>query len=436
MTINFGNPLTSQLRVDVMSSIRDAQAALSMLLDPAYAGTVTAPPTGAKRITGSTGAAEMFNGSSWVAMALNGVRYNGGNVGVGITPAAPFHVLGVESRFQGDSAYHSFYNAAGTRRGYLQFAETATLLNTESAVPMLLYTSSAERLRIDATPGHITPGANNAQNFGSASLRLANVYSVLGNFSGLITASAGVSGNLAGNADTATTAAQVANALTAGSYLTSAGTFTGAAARTFAVDATSANTASKVVARDASGNFAAGTVTVNVLASAGGAGISFNPNGTNRVNLDTSGDMAPAANETQRLGSTSLRWMQIHMAQGGLRPGNHISRFESAEQTCPSTSAVLSVSHGGSRVPDMFCVVLRCKAAELGFTAGDELNYTTFLYEQSSPLSVAETAADATNLVWTFSRAGTAPVVLPKDGGAYSAVNASNWRIVFRAIWL
>ena len=38
--------------------------------------------------------------------------------------------------------------------------------------------------------------------------------------------------------------------LTAGSYLTSGGTYNGSTARTFAVDATSSNTASKVVARD------------------------------------------------------------------------------------------------------------------------------------------------------------------------------------------
>ena len=50
------------------------------------------------------------------------------------------------------------------------------------------------------------------------------------------------------------------NSLTAGTYLTGS-PFNGSAAITFAVDATDANTASKVVARDASGNFSAGTVT-------------------------------------------------------------------------------------------------------------------------------------------------------------------------------
>ena len=58
------------------------------------------------------------------------------------------------------------------------------------------------------------------------------------------------------------------NALTAGSYLTSSGTFDGSAARTFAVNATSANTVNTVVARDASGNFSAGTITATLSGSA------------------------------------------------------------------------------------------------------------------------------------------------------------------------
>lgn len=53
--------------------------------------------------------------------------------------------------------------------------------------------------------------------------------------------------------------------ITGGSYLTG-GTITGSG--TLAVDATSTNTASKVVARDASGNFAAGTITAALSGNA------------------------------------------------------------------------------------------------------------------------------------------------------------------------
>jgi hypothetical protein len=58
--------------------------------------------------------------------------------------------------------------------------------------------------------------------------------------------------------------------LTAGSFLTwSVGTtFNGSAASTLAVDATNANTGSKVVSRDASGNFSAGTITAALSGNA------------------------------------------------------------------------------------------------------------------------------------------------------------------------
>jgi hypothetical protein len=78
-----------------------------------------------------------------------------------------------------------------------------------------------------------------------------------------------VSGNITGQAGS------VANALTAGTFLTSGGTYNGSAARTFAVDATDANTASKVVARDASGNFTAGTITASLTGNASGSAATF-----------------------------------------------------------------------------------------------------------------------------------------------------------------
>lgn len=64
-----------------------------------------------------------------------------------------------------------------------------------------------------------------------------------------------------------TITANTPNSLTNGSYLTGSA-FNGSAAVTFAVDADTANTASKVVARDASGNFAAGTITASLSGNA------------------------------------------------------------------------------------------------------------------------------------------------------------------------
>jgi hypothetical protein len=70
-----------------------------------------------------------------------------------------------------------------------------------------------------------------------------------------------VSGNISGSAGS------VANALTLGTYLTGT-SFNGSSAVTATVDATTTNTASKVVARDGSGDFAAGTITAALAGNA------------------------------------------------------------------------------------------------------------------------------------------------------------------------
>ena len=64
-----------------------------------------------------------------------------------------------------------------------------------------------------------------------------------------------------------TITATTTNTLTFGTHLTGT-SFNGSAAVTIATDATNANTASTIVARDASGNFSAGTITANLTGTA------------------------------------------------------------------------------------------------------------------------------------------------------------------------
>jgi hypothetical protein len=121
---------------------------------------------------------------------------------------------------------------------------------------------------------------------------------------------AAVSGNISGSAGS------VANALTAGTFLTSGGTFDGSAARTFAVDATDANTASKVVARDASGNFSAGTITATLSGAATSATTATNLAGgaANRIAYQTSAGIsnfitAPtASNQVLNWNGSAFTW--------------------------------------------------------------------------------------------------------------------------------
>ena len=123
-------------------------------------------------------------------------------------------------------------------------ATTDTVKLTNGGYITATYTSGTE----------VTLGSN-ATNANTASTIVARDAS--GNFSaGTITAT------LSG------TATQVSNSLTAGTHL-SGGPYNGSSAVTLTTDATDANTASTIVARDASGNFAAsgatlGAVTVGV----------------------------------------------------------------------------------------------------------------------------------------------------------------------------
>lgn len=103
---------------------------------------------------------------------------------------------------------------------------------------------------------------NNSLTVGSTSISLGGTATTIAGLTSVT--STGFTGSLNGNASTATTATQVSQTLTRGSYLTG-NNYNGSSATTWAVDATSANTVSKVVARDASGNFSAGTITANQI---------------------------------------------------------------------------------------------------------------------------------------------------------------------------
>ena len=128
-----------------------------------------------------------------------------------------------------------------------------------------------------------------------------------------------VTGNISGSAGS------VANALTLGTYLTGT-SYNGSAAVTATVDATSANTASKVVARDASGNFAAGTITATLSGAATSATTATNLAGgtANQIPYQTSaGTTSFAAAPT--VSSTYLFWNGSAFAWGTIASGVTLS---------------------------------------------------------------------------------------------------------------
>ena len=103
------------------------------------------------------------------------------------------------------------------------------------------------------------------------------------------------------------------NSLTAGSYLTwsSGTTYNGSAASTLAVDATSSNTASKVVARDSSGNFSAGTITAALSGNASTATSASYATAGNTVNITTQNTTPVTYNVTFTGGASGQQSLNV-----------------------------------------------------------------------------------------------------------------------------
>lgn len=100
-----------------------------------------------------------------------------------------------------------------------------------------------------------------------------------------LSGSAGISNaNLANSTISGVSLGSNLNVLTFTDYLISGGTYTGATARTVSVAGTSINTANTLVARDASGDFTAGTITLSGLTLSGALVIS---NATESIDKDT-----------------------------------------------------------------------------------------------------------------------------------------------------
>jgi hypothetical protein len=90
------------------------------------------------------------------------------------------------------------------------------------------------------------------------------------------------------------------NTLTLGSYLTGT-SYNGSTNVTAAVDATDANTASKVVARDGSGNFSAGTITASLSGNASTATTLATARTINGVSFNGSANITVTATATNAL---------------------------------------------------------------------------------------------------------------------------------------
>jgi hypothetical protein len=258
------------------------------------AGTITAALTGnvTGDVSGNAGTATILQ----TARTIGGVSFNGSaNINLpGVNTAGNQDTSGnaaTATKWATGRTISLTGDVTGTS-GSFDGSGNLSFATTIAANSVALGTDTTGNYVASITNGSYITGGNGGSEGAALTLAVdatnANTASKVvardasGNFSaGTITAA------LTGNASTATTlqtartingvsfngganitvTANTPNTLTRGTYLTGSN-FNGSAATTWAVDATNLNTASKVVARDASGNFSAGTITAALSGNA------------------------------------------------------------------------------------------------------------------------------------------------------------------------
>lgn len=233
----FDNSLVSgQSLIDRFTAIATALGLKAPLASPTFTGTVTAP-TFVGALTGNASTATSA-ATLTTPRTINGTSFNGSaNITVS---ASTTNTLTLGSGLTGTS-----FNGASAVTATVD----ATALNTVSKI-----------VSRDAG-GNFAAGTVTATLSGNASTATS---------AATLTTARTINGtSFNGSANITITAANPA-ALTRGTYLTGTN-YDGSAAATWAVDATDLNTASKVVARDSSGNFAAGAITANRFVTAAGS---------------------------------------------------------------------------------------------------------------------------------------------------------------------
>ena len=167
------------------------------------------------------------------------------------------------------------FSGAGTYNAGTGLTLTGTTFSVNESQTQITSVGTLTGLAVNGTVTAVNITANTGVFTGNGSsltaLNASNISTGTLAQARLANASLTVNGTAISLGGSSTITATATNALTLGSYLTGS-SYNGSTAVTAAVDATTTNTASKVVARDASGNFAAGTITATLSGAATTAG--------------------------------------------------------------------------------------------------------------------------------------------------------------------
>jgi hypothetical protein len=194
----------------------------------------------------------------------------------------------------------------------------------------------------------VSTGATSGNGISGSATGISSTFTVTSNATNANTPSTIVfrdaSGNFSAGTITGTlsgTATQVSSTLTRGTYLTG-NNYNGSEATTWAVDATNANTASKVVARDASGNFSAGTITAALTGNASTATTLQNARTINGTSFNGSANITVPVNATNRTTNESG-----HLLFTGTTATGNIPVYTNTNiRVNPSTSTITATLNG------------------------------------------------------------------------------------------
>ena len=164
-----------------------------------------------------------------------------------------------------------------------------------------------------------------------------------------------INGNSVSLGGSTTVTANTTNALTLGSYL-SGGSFNGSSAVTTNVNASSTNTTGAIVARDGSGNFAAGTISASFSGPlTGTVGATTANTGTFTV-LTATSDSAFTSTGALTISKGTTGQQPASPATGMLRYNTTTGEFEGYSGSTPSWKSVggSAISNDTSTATDLF----------------------------------------------------------------------------------
>lgn len=160
------------------------------------------------------------------------------------------------------------------------------------------------------------------------------------------------------------------------------------------------------------------------LVNRGSANVLITPNGADTINgfYTSSSPLTLSPGDSVIFGCDGTTWW----AEGNIS-------FESAEFAL-TAPAVFSSAHNFRKVPKHLEVYLRCKTAEQGWNAGDEVLWSTVANNaQASLQSTSPVSADTTNVYFIRGGWNGSPILANKASAGTFTITLANWVAFVRA---